>query len=55
MVYYFLIDLMVIVIMILDLSQVELTFWKLLIYFKAFLLQTVKEEIAIAVKGRKIL
>ena len=55
MAYYFCIDLIVVIVMLLDVSGVNLGFFKLLIYLKAFLFQTIKEEIAIAVKGTYLL
>jgi hypothetical protein len=53
MMYYFFIDLVVIIVMILDAAYVELRFFKILIYFKVFLFQEIKEEIATAVKGNR--
>lgn len=53
--YYFAIDLMVIIIMIIDSADVDMEFWKLLIYAKVFMFMLVKEEISIAVKGNRTL
>ena len=53
--YYFAIDVMVVIIMIIDSADVDMEFWKLLIYSKVFVFVLVKEEISIAVKGNRTL
>ena len=51
--YYFAIDVMVVIIMIIDSADVDMEFWKLLIYTKVFLFLLIKEYISIAVKGNR--
>lgn len=49
--YYFWIDLLVIIVVIMDIFDVPYSFWKLVIYLKIFIFNDIKEQIEVAIYG----